>query len=345
MTIPYSKFVEIAENSYNDYLKNSFTELNEEKYQAPRAVIERAWEGWIFPSLMKKAKTNNWTINELKNYCYPAVYFTVRLFNALHNYGPFTVFGHVQPKVGEYKYILVANDRLKFEEVGTYWEHQNYNFLPQCNSFHINKNQLLEVASEYLAHSEFEKIRTNKFDWLLLDSMVLAMLHELTYAVAEFDSMSTKAAKEIAKGDLLKYAISRFFLMPLNFIFNFVLKVLLPLMVVWFLLIYEYTPMGWILVVLWIAGMTWWFLALLDRWKARRKLHKILGQVFKIYTMLNQIVISPRLLKEAFDKLVAEDFICYGAVFGIVDRLVTKDATAFFPDIDNDKYWNTHPIW
>jgi hypothetical protein len=47
----------------------------------------------------------------------------------------------------------------------------------------IQKDQMLRVAAEYLSHPE---IRTNKFDWLLLDAIVFAELAAFSYHVSGF---------------------------------------------------------------------------------------------------------------------------------------------------------------
>ncbi|WP_143326015.1 hypothetical protein, partial [Paraburkholderia ribeironis] len=127
-------------------------------------LVAPIWEGSILPSLKANALAGNWTGEEFRGRCVRAIGLTIDLFDALHNNarGDFT-----------------SND----EKPRYYWIHQRFDMLRTNDAkrgISIDKDEMLRVAADYLSHPE---IRTNAFDWLLLDAIVFAELDAFAHFV------------------------------------------------------------------------------------------------------------------------------------------------------------------
>jgi hypothetical protein len=144
-----------------------------------RPFVEPTWHGSILPSLKATALAEKWTAEQFRERCIRALRATVDLFYALHiNAG--------------------SNYTKATEKPQYYWVHQNFNILranDETRGMSIQKDEMLRVAAEYLSHPE---IRTNKFDWLLLDAIVFAELDAFSFHVSGF-------AATLANGNPAKY--------------------------------------------------------------------------------------------------------------------------------------------
>ena len=66
----------------------------------------------------------------------------------------------------------------------------------------------------------------------------------------------------------------------------------------------------------------------------RRKAAKRLQHLQELYRMLGEDTISPRKLKQELDAATTDGVALNGAVFTIVDRMITRDPTAFIPNTE-----------
>ncbi|MCX4152001.1 MULTISPECIES: hypothetical protein [Paraburkholderia] len=266
-----------------------------------RPYVEPIWHGSILPALKVNALAENWTAEQFRERCIRALRATVDLFYALHiNAG--------------------SNYTKENEKPRYYWAHQKFNILSANDAtrgMSIQKDEMLRVAAEYLSHPE---IRTNKFDWLLLDAIVFAELDAFSYHVSGF-------AATFANGNPAKY----FALSALFKVIGFALGYLLLPAIAYFAFSRGQETTGWSIAGLWVVSVVWSLIGLPFRWGARRKKKELLNQMLDLYRVLGDSTISPRLLKGALDKAAAEGVVLDGAVFSIVDRIITRDATAFVP--------------
>ncbi|MBF3882728.1 hypothetical protein ISG07_04890 [Burkholderia pseudomallei] len=272
-----------------------------------RPFVGPIWNGSILPSLKANAIAEKWTTEQFRERCIRAVRVTVELFYALHDNA-----GSNYTK---------ANEKPRY-----YWAHQNFDILranDASRGISIQKDEMLRVASEYLSHPE---IRSNKLDWLLLDSIVFAELDAFSYHVASQD-FSTGMASAVAEGNPTKYLA----LLALFKVLGFALSILLLPVIAYFAFSRGHETTGWSIGGLWVVSVVWSLIGLPFRWKRRSKNRALLNRMLDLYRVLGDSTISPRLLKDALDKAVAEGVVLDGSVFSIVDRLIAKDATAFVP--------------
>jgi hypothetical protein len=117
--------------------------------------------------------------------------------------------------------MQVPNYTKATEKPQYYWMHQNFSILrtnDATRGMSIQRDEMLRVAAEYLSHPE---IRTNKFDWLLLDAIVFAELDAFSFHFSGF-------AATLANGNPAKY----FALMALFKVVGVALRLSLRLSVV-----------------------------------------------------------------------------------------------------------------
>jgi hypothetical protein len=266
-----------------------------------RPFVEPIWHGSILPSLKVNALAEKWTAEHFRDRCIRSFMATVDLFYALHaNAGS----NYTQ-----------ANETPQY-----YWVHQTFNMLRTNDATRgtsIQKDEMLRVAAEYLSHPE---IRTNKFDWLLLDAIVFAELDAYSWHISGF-------AATLANGSVVKYlALSALFKA-----IGFALGYLLLPAIAYFAFTRRHETTGWSIAALWAASVVWPLIGLPFRWKTHRKNKALLSRMLDLYRLLGDSTISPRLLKAALDRAATEGVVLDGAVFSIVDRIVARDATAFVP--------------
>lgn len=272
-----------------------------------RSFVEPMWNGSILPSLKANAIAEKWTTEQFRERCIRAFRAMIDLFYALHNNA-----GSSYAK---------SNEKPRY-----YWLHQNFDILranDASRGISIQKDEMLRVAAEYLSYPE---IRSNKLDWLLLDSIVFAELDAFSYHLTSQD-FSRGIASAIADGNPTKY----FALLALFKVLGFALGFLLLPVIAYFAFSWGHETTGWSIGGLWIVSVALSLIGLPFRWKRRRNNKALLNRMLELYRLLGDSTISPRLLKDALDKAVAEGVVLDGAVFSIVDRLIAKDATAFVP--------------
>ncbi|MGE8450324.1 MAG: hypothetical protein ACN6OP_06770 [Pseudomonadales bacterium] len=266
-----------------------------------RPFVEPIWHGSILPSLKVNALAEKWTAEQFRERCIRALRATVDLFYALH--------------INAGSNYTQANEKPRY-----YWAHQNFNILranDATRGMSIQKDEMLRVAAEYLSHAE---IRTNKFDWLLLDAIVFAELDAFSYHVSGF-------AVTFANGNPAKY----FVLVILFKVIGLALGYLLLPAIAYFAFSRGHETTGWSIAGLWVVSVVWSLIGLSFRWRTRRKNKALLNRMLDVYRLLGDSTISPRLLKDSLDGAATEGVVLDGAVFSIVDRIIASDATAFVP--------------
>ncbi|AJZ57033.1 hypothetical protein OI25_7616 [Paraburkholderia fungorum] len=266
-----------------------------------RPFVEPIWHGSILPSLKVNALAENWTTEQFHERCTRALMATVDLFYALH--------GNASSSYTQ------ANEKPQY-----YWVHQNFNILranDATRGMSIQKDEMLRVAAEYLSHPE---IRTNKFDWLLLDAIVFAELDAYSWHISGF-------AATLASGNVVKYLALLALFNGIGFVFGYLL---LPA-IAYFVVSRGHETTGWAIAALWAVSVVWSLIGLPFRWKTRRKNKALLNRMLDLYRLLGDSTISPRLLKNSLERAATEGVVLDGAVFSIVDRIVARDATAFVP--------------
>lgn len=264
-------------------------------------------EGSIIPSLKARALAENWTGEQFHVASIRAIGLTADLFGALHN--------------NAHSDIAPQNERPRF-----YWVHQKFDFLRANDAkrgIDIYKDEMLRIAAEYLSHPE---IRSNKFDWLLMDAIVFAELDAFAYHTIS-SQWGTGMASAIADGSYPKYFAILASFKLLSVAFSYVV----PLVIAYYALSKGHELTGWSVAGLWALGLVWSLIGLPFRWKAGRKAKELLSRMNDVYQLLGDSTISPRLLKDALDKAAAAGVAVDGAVFSIVDRMIARDATAFVP--------------
>jgi hypothetical protein len=266
-----------------------------------RPFVEPIWHGSILPSLKANALSEKWTAEQFRERCIRALRVTVDLFYALH--------------INAGSSYAKATEKPQY-----YWIHQNFNILrtnDATRGMSIQKDEMLRVAADYLSHPE---IRTNKFDWLLLDAIVFTELDAFAFHFSGF-------AATLANGNPAKY----FALMALFKVVGVALGYLLLPAIAYFAFSSGHETTSWSIAGLWVVSVVWSLIGLPFRWRARRKKKALLNQMLDLYRVLGDSTISPRLLKGALEKAATEGVVLDGAVFSIVDRIVARDATTFVP--------------
>jgi hypothetical protein len=293
----------------NDFrqIDASLKELWDKEVDGVFELTSTAWEGAILPALKANAVRDNCTQEEFRDRWIRARRVTEGLFRALHNN---------------------AFDASENEKPTYFWYHQHFDLLrsnDRKRGITIYKEQLIEVAATYLSHP---KIRTNKMDWLLLDAFVFAELDAYTdFVVNAKAGTGINWAASFAGKNLLKYYGLLLLFRCLGIVFRFVM----PAAMVYFLSLEGYGTLALVVAGGWVLYLAYLLIGFPARWRARRKASKLLQYLIEVYGILGDGTISPRKLKEALDKAAAAGVVLDGAVFGLVDRLVARDPTAFVP--------------
>jgi hypothetical protein len=192
-----------------------------------RPFVEPMWHGSILPSLKVNALAEKWTAEQFRERCIRALRATVDLFYALH--------------INAGSNYTQANEKPQY-----YWTHHNFNILRSNDAtrgMSIQKDEMLRVAAEYLSHPE---IRTNKFDWLLLDAIVFAELDAFSNHVSGF-------AATLANGNPAKYLA----LLALFKVMGFTLGYLLLPAIAYFAFSRGHETTGWAVAGLWVVSVVW----------------------------------------------------------------------------------------
>jgi len=297
--VDFNQLDEIAEPLTDHWAEKLGADVHE--------LVSPVWEGSILPSLKAKARADGLTSEQFRDSCVHAIRLAVDLFDALHDNA------HLS--------FTPATEKPRF-----YWIHQRFDILRTNDAkrgISIQKDALLGAASEYLGHPA---IRTNKFDWLLLDAIVFAELDAFAnYVMGQ--KWSTGLAATIADGHQPKYFAVLALFRVVGFAFEYCLMPALAYLA--FARGHETT--GWLLTGFWAFGLLWKLIGFPVRWKARRKNRELLTRLLDVYQLLGNSTISPRMLKDALDEATAAGVVLDGAVFSIVDRLRARDVTAFVP--------------
>ncbi len=293
------------ENDLNQ-IDESLREHWDKEVDSVFALTSPAWEGSILPALKANALGKNSTKEDFHDQWIRAKRLTIDLFKALHH-------NALDPCENEPRY---------------FWQHQKFDLL-RANDFTrgiaIDKEQLINVAAEYLSHP---KIRSNKFDWLLLDALVFAELDAYSYHVVNTNAgTGINWAAMFAGKSHPKYYVLLFLFRGLGI----ALRYFVPTAIAYFLMIKGYGILAAVIAGGWALYLVFLLIGFPIRWRARKKASALLRYLADLYGILGDGTISPRRLKETLDKAAAEGVVLDGAVFSLVDRMVARDATAFIP--------------
>jgi len=80
--------------------------------------------------------------------------------------------------------------------------------------------------------------------------------------------------------------------------------------------------------------LAWWPRRFLRRKKENAELKKsddLMKEMLTIYYYCQPSVMSPRTLKEQLDKAKEKGVLLHGAVFAILDRIISQDSSVFIP--------------
>ena len=265
------------------------------------------FNNWIMPSLRANAQRDSLQPNIYRQNLALSFWLASELFHALHPYTG-SQFEDTKEKA---KYL---------------WIHQNFDIINTDNpkrGFSIGKEELLNVAAKYLSKPE---IRTNRFDWLLLDCIVFAELDSFGAFVLE-SRITTSVASSVAEHNHSKYIL---YLLLLNLL-SFALRFLAMPVLSFYLMANGHETGGLWVLSLWGVSMLITLINFPAQYKLRKKYDTLLQHLHMLYTQLGDSTISPRKLKESLDKAASDGVVLDGSVFSIVDRLIKKDATTFVP--------------
>jgi hypothetical protein len=267
--------------------------------------VSREFNDSILPSLKVIAERDAYTADQYKSMWMWAWSITHRLFDALHPYA--------------------LNEK---EKARYFWCHQHFDVFhlqDRSRGIEITKDSLLSVAATYLGHPE---IRTNRFDWLLLDAIVFQELE--AYGEHVF---STKAgtgmnwAAVFAQGSQAKYYGFQLLFSLIGFAVN---ALALPL-IAYYLALRDHPNWAIATTAAWVISVALQVISYPARRRARRKAAALLQHLIDLYNILGSNTVSPRKLRETLDAAAAAGVVLDGAVFTIVDRLIARDPTAFIP--------------
>jgi len=265
------------------------------------------WKIWIMPSLRANARRDSIHSSVYRQNLAASFWFMSEIFHALHPYAG--------------SQFEEPTEKAKF-----LWIHQKFDILNANNpkrGFTIGKELLLNVAARYLAKPE---IRTNRFDWLLLDSIVFAELDAFGAFVLE-SRINTSVASSVAGQNHAKYML---YLLLINLL-SFVLRFLAMPAIGLFMMAKGQDTGGLVVLGLWGISMVITLINFPAQSKLRKKYFTLLQHLESLYVLLGDNTISPRKFKEALDKAAEAGVVLDGSVFSIVDRLIERDATAFVP--------------
>jgi len=222
------------------------------------------------------------------------------------------------------------NARNKGAHPEFFWKHQPIGllrgrFLTRQQWFSISKDRLLEAAALYLW---LPKIRTNRLDWIFLDAFVLADLVAISeHLLYGTEGMGTQWAVRHAGCSESRYLWLKLQVRLADIAFYFVAWPAAA----YYLFVNDHRVWGLAMAALWPLVQIFRFMLGLDRWRVRRTTTRMLQHLGNLYRMLGEKTISPRKLREELDSAAAAGVVFDSAVFTIVDRIVARDPTAFFP--------------
>lgn len=207
-----------------------------------------------------------------------------------------------------------------------FWHHQQFDPFrtnDETRGFAIEKEGLLWSAAEYLRNPE---VQTNRFDWIFLDSIVLAELDAFCeHVVLTRAGTGFNWAAACADHSRLKYYGYRILFGTIGVIVGYVV----PFGVAYFL---------------WSRGHEAWAIATLGIWalvvlrklltypfrfRARQRARKLLQHLTELYAALGHTTISPTTWRSKLEIAIADGVVLDGAVFAIIDRAIARDPTAF----------------
>jgi hypothetical protein len=171
-------------------------------------------------------------------------------------------------------------------------------------------------------------IRTNRLDWIFLDAFVLADLVAISENLLyERESMGTQWAVRHAGGSESRYLWLKLQVRLAGIAFHFVAWPAAA----YYLFVNDHRMWALATAALWPLVQIFRIGFGLERRRARRTITKMLQHLGNLYRMLGEKTISPRKLREELDSAAAAGVVFDSAVFTIVDRIVARDPTAFFP--------------
>lgn len=269
----------------------------------------------MLPALKANALANNSTNDEFRDQWIRSMHLTEDLCVALHS--------NIGTPVEYY--------RSAEEKPRQFWTHQKYDFLranDTTRGIDIEYGALLDVTARYLNCPE---IRSNKFDWLLMDSIIFSVLDAYTDHIVNWGAgIGIDWAVIFSNKSHLKYFGLRLLFWPIRIALRYFL---LPAFV-YLLAIKGYETMAFVTLGSWGLYLLLHVLGFPIRWHVRKKANSQLTHLLELYAILGDNVISPRKLKEALDNASSEGIIFHGSVFGLVDRITAKDPTTFIPDFN-----------
>jgi hypothetical protein len=269
------------------------------------SFVSREFNDSILPSLKATAKREKYTADQYKSMWMWAWSVTHRLFDAMHSY---------------------ATDEK--EKPRYFWHHQRFDVFhthDRTRGIDITKDELLSVAATYLGHPE---IRTNKMDWLFLDTIVFQELE--AYGEQVFSTKAgtgTNWAAVFAQSSQAKYYGFQILFSLIGFGLNFLL---LPV-TAYYLAVHDHLNWAMTTAGMWLLSLALQAISYPARRRARRKAAALLQHLIDLYGILGNNTVSPRKLKETLDAAAGAGVVLDGAVFTIVDRLIVRDPTAFIP--------------
>ncbi len=287
-----------------EHFQGEMSERQDEWRVSVENLALPVWNGEILPALKANAVASNKTKADFHDQWLRTWKLTMDLFQAVHNHGTFE------------------------KKPWYFWEHQDYDFLranDATRGIEIDKGALLDVAAGYLSRPE---IRSNKFDWILMDSIVFQELDAYTYHVVNSKSgTGANWAAIFAGTSHSKYRVLQLLFWPIGIALCYVA----PAAFAYWLATNDYHKMAYGVIGFWGLSLLLRLVGFPARWRARKKSTKILTQMLDMYRILGNSVISPTKLKECLEKAAAVGAVFDGALFSLVDRMAARDATAFIP--------------
>ena len=209
-----------------------------------------------------------------------------------------------------------------------FWYHQQPDIFrteDDPRGFDINKAELSEVAARYL---QLPEIQTNRLDWIVLDSIVLAEFEAFAREMLNTRAGTGMnwAAAFAGRSELKYYGFSFLF-----WIIGVILAYALPIAAVYYLATKGHETGAIVLLAIWALLTLWKLVTYPLRFRARRKARKLLQHLFDLYRALGENTISPTQWRKMLDAATTDGVILDGAAFTIIDRAIARDATAFIP--------------
>ena len=288
----FKKVEEVADENFK-------AELDEKHDTFVRGVFHQ----YVQWTLREKARKENISAGEYRDRLLMAQDVTHKFHRAVHSFGAYDWPKHTH-----------------------FWHHQRVDVVragDESRGFTIDRNELREVAANYLSHPE---IQNDPTDWYLMDALVFAVLDEFAEAVMSGEALGTiNWAWGVSRPSHIKYVVFSLLFGILGFAFRYML---LPGIAI-------YVGMKGHEVVAITVGGSWGLYVILRvisapvRRKAKRKAERLLTLMSDAYAQLNNTVISPVRLRDALNKAAEAGVMFDGALFAIVDRAIKRDETAF----------------